>query len=167
MVAASTTVGTPIATTGIPSVFLVSSFLRFPTPAPGSIPVSVICTVVQSLCTLLDANASTTITKSGFVFRIIPCNTSSVSIPVCAMTPGAIALTQPYPFSCIKDAPNSSLKCLVTKRASVIFGPNESEVTSRFPNPTTKTLFLRSPFIILSNCSQTQSKNGSLSSISP
>ena len=33
-------VGTPIAITGTPSVFWDNSFLLFPTPAPGLIPVS-------------------------------------------------------------------------------------------------------------------------------
>ena len=41
MVTASTTVGTPIAKTGKPKVFLLNSFLLFPTPDPGLIPVSV------------------------------------------------------------------------------------------------------------------------------
>ena len=38
----STTVGIPMAITGIPSVFLLISFLLFSTPAPGTIPVSAI-----------------------------------------------------------------------------------------------------------------------------
>ena len=42
MVAASTTVGIPIAITGICIVSFVSAFLLFPTPDPGWIPVSVI-----------------------------------------------------------------------------------------------------------------------------
>lgn len=42
IVAASTTVGDPIAITGIPSVSSDISFLKLPTPLPGSIPESVI-----------------------------------------------------------------------------------------------------------------------------
>ena len=38
--AASTTVGIPIAITGTPNVSIVIYFLLFPTPAPGTIPVS-------------------------------------------------------------------------------------------------------------------------------
>ena len=43
---ASTTVGTPIAITGIPNVSLLSSLRLFPTPDPGWIPVSEICIVL-------------------------------------------------------------------------------------------------------------------------
>ena len=42
IVAASTTVGTPIAITGISNVSLDISSLLFPTPLPGDIPASVI-----------------------------------------------------------------------------------------------------------------------------
>ena len=53
IVAASTTVGIPIAITGTPKVSFVSSFLSFPTPAPGTIPVSASCTVLLILSMLL------------------------------------------------------------------------------------------------------------------
>lgn len=69
------------------------SFLLFPTPAPGTIPVSDNCTVELILSILLDAKLSITIISFGFMFSTIPLITSIVSIPVVPKTPGAIALT--------------------------------------------------------------------------
>ena len=62
IVVASTTVGTPIAITGIPKVWSDNSFLLLPTPEPGLIPVSVNWIVLLILFIELVANASTTIT---------------------------------------------------------------------------------------------------------
>ena len=97
--AVSTTVGIPSAITGIPSVFSVNSFRVFPTPAPGTIPVSDICIVLLILSILLDAKASITIINFGFILSTIPFNISNVSIPVVPNTPGDIALTGLVPSS--------------------------------------------------------------------
>ena len=71
-VAASTTVGTPIAITGTPKFGSSSAFRTFPIPEPGTIPVVEICIVELILSTLLEANASTAITISGFELSTIP-----------------------------------------------------------------------------------------------
>ena len=99
MVAASTTVGTPIAITGIPNVSTVNSFLWFPTPAPGTIPVSAIWTVLLILSILLEAKASITIINFGWTLSTIPFKISTVSIPVVPKTPGETALTGLVPCS--------------------------------------------------------------------
>ncbi len=70
----------------------------FPTPAPGTIPVSDNCIVLLILSILLDARASITISIFGFTFSTIPFNISSVSIPVVPNTPGDIALISLVPF---------------------------------------------------------------------
>ena len=72
IVAASTNVGTPIAITGTPIVFWLISFLLFPTPAPGVIPVSLICIVLNSLEISLEISASIAIMQSGLIFSVIP-----------------------------------------------------------------------------------------------
>ena len=71
----------------------------FPTPAPGTIPVSESWIVLLILSILLDANASITITSFGFTFSTIPFKISIVSIPVVPSTPGDIALTILVPSS--------------------------------------------------------------------
>ena len=58
MVTASTTVGIPIAITGIANDFEDISFLLFPIPLPGSIPESVICIILFIFSTLDEAKAS-------------------------------------------------------------------------------------------------------------
>ena len=55
---ASTTVGTPIPITGIPIVFLSRHKRLLPTPAPGEIPLSLICIVQPRRERLLDASLS-------------------------------------------------------------------------------------------------------------
>lgn len=82
IVAASTTIGTPIAITGIPNVFSLISFLALFTPAPGTIPVSAICTVLLILSMLFDDKLSITIMSFGLIFSTIPFIISTVSIPV-------------------------------------------------------------------------------------
>ena len=96
MVAASTTVGTPMAMTGIPMVSSVRPFRWFPTPEPGWIPVSVSWIVEFSLYVERAARASITIMTSGSVCFTTPRMISAVSIPFFAITPGASAL-----ISCI------------------------------------------------------------------
>ena len=91
MVLISTTVGTPIAITGIPNVCWFTSFRLFCTPAPGAMPVLLICTVVPNLSILLEARASITTTAAGFVLSVKDKMISAVSIPVCPNTPGAMA----------------------------------------------------------------------------
>ena len=118
MVAASTTVGTPIARTGIPTVSFVMALRWFPTPEPGLIPVSEIWMVRLSLLELLAARASTAIIISGFVSRTMPLMISTVSIPVCAMTPGTIALTKRTFSSPMAYFPYSFTICLVIFRLS-------------------------------------------------
>ena len=98
-VASSTTVGIPIAITGIPNEAWLISCLVLPTPAPGTIPVSDNCIVLLILSILLDANASITINNFGFTLSTIPFNISTVSIPVVPKTPGDIALTGLVPSS--------------------------------------------------------------------
>ena len=107
----------------------------FPTPAPGTIPVSDNCIVLLILSILLDARASITISIFGFTFSTIPFNISSVSIPVVPNTPGDIALISLVPFStyCGKYF----IICLVTSISFITFGPKLSGVTYMFPNPTT------------------------------
>ena len=82
MAAAPTTVGTPMASTGIPRLSFVRLCRWFPTPEPGWIPVSVSWMVVPSLRTLLAARASMTISIWGRVWWMIPFKISAVSIPV-------------------------------------------------------------------------------------
>ena len=66
-----TTVGTPIAITGMPNVFLLNSFLLFPTPLPGCIPVSVIWIVLLILSIEEDASESIAITNLGLTAFIM------------------------------------------------------------------------------------------------
>ena len=65
MVPTSTTVGTPIAVTGKPSVLALISLRALPTPEPGVMPVSVTCMVRQSRSSERAASASMTMTCAG------------------------------------------------------------------------------------------------------
>ena len=112
IVARSTTIGTPTAITGTPNVFLLSSFLVLPTPAPGTIPVSEICIVLLILSMLFDAKLSITIINLGFTLSTTPFIISKVSIPVVPNTPGAIVHTDLVPF--ITHSGAYFNKCLVT-----------------------------------------------------
>ena len=107
---ASTTVGIPIAITGIFNVSLLISMRLFPIPLPGEIPAVVIWMVLFNLSIEEDAKASITINKSGFVFSTIPSIKSFVSIPVDPVTLGLKLATFLYPSS---TSPNKN-KCLVT-----------------------------------------------------
>ena len=126
-VASSTTVGIPSAITGIPNVVWLISCLVFPTPAPGTIPVSEICIVLLILSILLEANASITINSFGWMLSTIPFKISTVSIPVVPRTPGYIALTGLVPSStyCGKYL----IICLVTSISFITLGPKASGVT--------------------------------------
>ena len=137
MVAASTTVGIPIAITGTPNESLVNSFLVFPTPAPGTIPVSAIWIELLILSILLDDSASIIIINFGLMFCTIPFNISCVSIPVVPSTPGDTALTDLV--SSFNTSGIYSNKCLVISISFITFGPNASGVTYKFPSPTIKT----------------------------
>ena len=121
MVAASTTIGTPIAITGIPKVFWLISFRAFPTPAPGTIPVSASWTVLLILSILFDDKLSITIISFGFIFSTIPLIISIVSIPVVPKTPGAIAVTGLVSLSIYSGAYFKI--CLVTSISFTTFGP--------------------------------------------
>lgn len=121
IVAASTTIGTPIAITGIPSVFWLISFLAFPTPAPGTIPVSESCTVLLILSILFDDKLSITIINFGFILSTIPFTISTVSIPVVPKTPGAIAVTGLVSLSIYSGA--YFKRCLVISISFTTFGP--------------------------------------------
>ncbi len=102
-------------------MFLLISFLVFPTPAPGTIPVSEICTVQLILSILLEHKLSITINNLGLIFSTTPLIISIVSIPVVPNTPGAIALTDLIFFSTKFGA--YLTKCLVTSISLITFGP--------------------------------------------
>ena len=87
IVAASKTVGTPIPITGTPKVSFESSSCLFPTPPPGTIPVSEICIDLFILSIFFEHKLSIAITKLGFTLSSIPLTTSIVSIPVVPKTP--------------------------------------------------------------------------------
>ena len=87
IVAASKTVGTPIPITGTPKVSFESSSCLFPTPPPGTIPVSEICIDLLILSIFFEHKLSIAITKPGFTLSSIPLTTSIVSIPVVPRTP--------------------------------------------------------------------------------
>ena len=72
------------AITGIPKVSSDISFLVFPTPAPGTIPVSDNCIVLLILSILLEAKASITITSFGFVLSTTPFIISNVFYTCCS-----------------------------------------------------------------------------------
>ena len=139
MAAAPTTVGTPMAITGTPKLSFVRLWRGFPTPEPGWIPVSVSWIVVPRRRTLLAARASMAIIRSGWVSCMIPFKISAVSMPVCAMTPGAMPLIAGSFLSFRKVFPYCPSRCLVTCRLSSTRGPRESGVTESFPSPTTRT----------------------------
>ena len=138
IVAASTTVGTPIPITRTERFSSFRPSLWFPTPEPGLIPVSVIWIVRLSLVVLLAASASTAITKSGFVSETTPRTISRVSIPVCAITPGTIPLIWCIFICSLLFSPYSRITCLVIWRLETARGPRESAVISWFPSPTTR-----------------------------
>ena len=124
------TVGTPTAITRLPRLSELSVFLLLPTPEPGLIPVSVSWMVHPSLLLLLAARASIATTISTSISSHIPLTISTVSIPVCAMTPGHMALMTRSGFPGVS-------RCLVTYRLSMTSGPMESGVTCLLPSPTT------------------------------
>ncbi len=97
------------------------SFLLFPTPAPGTIPVSDSCTVLLILSILFDAKLSITIISFGLILSTMPLITSIVSIPVVPSTPGAIALTGLASLS--KYCGAYLIKCLVISISETTFGP--------------------------------------------
>ena len=139
IVAASITVGIPMAMTGIPITFSSMPNRRFPTPAPGAMPVFVIWIVLFRRFTLRAARASMTSNTSGRVSRTVPSKISRVSIPVWAITPGAKALTQPIPRVISEFLPYSWIKWRVINRWSTTIGPRASGAISWFPIPATNT----------------------------
>ena len=82
MVWTSTTVGTPIAVTGIPSMRCESSRRELATPLPGDMPLSVSWIVVPSLRTSEHARASTAMMPAGCSCAMRAVIISAVSIPV-------------------------------------------------------------------------------------
>ena len=111
----------------------------FPTPAPGDIPLSEICTVRPSFDKLLEAKASITITQLGFKSFTILEISSTDSIPVCPRTPGdktetGLKFSSPNAFDTSPDM------CLVAKILFVALGPSASGVISRLPRPITNTI---------------------------
>ena len=136
MVLAYTTIGTPIAITGIPSDSWLSSDLVFPTPEPGLIPESQSCTVLLIRAARLEANASIAIIASGLTLSTTPLTTSIVSTPVIPSTPGAMA------HEAGTSPSNASgmycLICLVICTFDTTSGPSESGVTPLLPRPTTR-----------------------------
>ncbi len=123
------TVGTPTAITSVPMVLLLISLLLLPTPAPGFIPVSVICMVLLSLLQLRVDKASNTISRSAFFSLTIALNMSPVSSPVCAITPGQMALTS------IAISVHRSDGLIL----SMTIGPRASAVMFLFPIPASNT----------------------------
>ena len=87
IVAASKTVGIPTPITGIPSVSSDNSSCLFPTPPPGTIPVSDIWIDLLILSIFLEHKLSIAITSLGFILSTIPLTISIVSIPVVPSTP--------------------------------------------------------------------------------
>ena len=142
---ASTTVGTPIAITGTPSVSLLISWRDACTPEPGTMPVEEICIVLPSRARLLEASASIAMTKSGFILRVSPTSISVISIPVCPSTPGETALTLRR-FSNPMDFASSSPMCRVASTPLTHFGPSASGVMTLFPIPQTSALPLGKSF---------------------
>ena len=154
-----------MAITGIPSVFLLISFLLFSTPAPGTIPVSAIWILLLILSILLEAKASITIKSFGFTLSTTPFNISIVSIPVIPSTPGDIAETG-LVSSGIAFGIYSKI-CLVTSISGTTFGPSASGVTYKFPSPTiimSSVFFACSPIVSLSSSATILAISSSLSS---
>ena len=102
-------------------MFWLISFLAFPTPAPGIIPVSANCTVLLILSILFDDKLSITIINFGFILSTIPFTISTVSIPVVPKTPGAIAVTGLVSLSIYSGA--YFKRCLVISISFTTFGP--------------------------------------------
>ena len=74
IVAASSTVGIPTLITGIFKVLSESSACRFPTPPPGTIPVSEICIDLFILSIFFEHKLSIAITSLGFILSTITLN---------------------------------------------------------------------------------------------
>ena len=112
MVEAYTTIGTPTATTGTPSVSRESASRRLPMPEPGLMPPSLSCTVRLMRPVLRAASASTQMTAAGRAHDTRPRTISPVSMPVVPSTPGAMADTARSPAGASSGA--SVRKCRVT-----------------------------------------------------
>ena len=133
---AAMTVGTPTATTGMPSVRALMALRWLPTPLPGISPVSPNCTVAHSRSRHRAASASMAMTAALPVACTAPRSSSSVSMPVAASTPGASAATGVKPRNCQGSA---RTMCRVTSRLSSASGPTASAVMPRLPSPATST----------------------------
>ena len=132
------TVGTPMEMTRQPSVAALISRRRFPIPAPGAIPVSLICTVVLTLRISFAASASMTSTTSGLTIETTFSIRSAVSIPVTPVTEGLNPLT--FAISQSPSQSNMANKWRVIFTLSTVCGPRLSGVTFSLPSPTTSTL---------------------------
>ena len=133
---ASTTVGTPTASTGTPREARSRAHRWLPTPEPGAIPVSDSCTVRHSRFKDREARASTATTQAGFSLRHTAWTSSPLSIPVVPSTPADREATG-------RKAPKCSGICStrwrVTRVCSWTLGPMASGVMARLPSPTTST----------------------------
>ena len=137
------TVGIPIAITGTPRLPWLIPSLWFPTPLPGTIPVSVSCMVQPSLFVLRAASASIVTTKSGFTSLTTPFIISRHSMPVWAITPGTRPHTL-FTFSLLNAyLPYSFTIWRVINKLSTHLGPSASGVTFLFPSPTTSAAYIR------------------------
>ena len=88
---------------------------------------------------LFAARASIAIISPGDTFSAAPRIISTASIPVCPITPGAIAETVAEPRE-PKSAGSSSFMCRVTVMSLTASGPIASEAMYRLPSPATSTL---------------------------
>ena len=132
--AASTTVGTPTAITGTPSVSRSNAQRRLPTPEPGQMPVSDSCTALHSRSRRRAARASTAMTMAGSTRWTSPATASADSTPVVPSTPVRITATERKPENC-RGMERS--RCRVTSTLSAARGPTASGVMAGLPNPTT------------------------------
>ena len=134
--AASTTVGMPMANTGTPNVSWSRAARWFPTPEPGVMPVSLSCTVAHTRPTRREARASTAMTRAGCTSATSPRTASADSTPVVPRTPVRCTATGRNPAKCQGCA---VMRCRVTRTLSAARGPTASGVMARLPRPMTST----------------------------
>ena len=110
--------GMPMAITGMPSVARLRPMRKFPTPAPGEMPVSLSWTMVPTCSLSKEAKASTATIISGFKTEAMPATASAVSTPVMPMTPAAKAAT--VRVFCGSSSGKVFCTWRVTKRLSMV-----------------------------------------------
>ena len=137
-VAASTTVGTPMAMTGTPRVSRFSAARALPTPDPGTMPVSAIWMVRQTRSRLREARASTARTQAGLE--------SLPPRPVPARRSPCLWCPAPRPPGPLRAESAEMLRHLLHQVAGdqgcapAALGPTASGVMARLPRPTTRAL---------------------------